>query len=240
MLGAGGGYSVFDFPDSADSTGLVNSHQSSGLVFYNRRLSATQYFGFAYQYARSIVGSAPTLSNIQTHSLLPFYSHYFTPTFSCSISGGLERIDVSGAQVEASDSWSPAAIVSMGWQRSRANIAATYSRTVTAEQGLTGAFSSSNITASMGWKVARTWTGELTGFYTTLSTTTASTSSYAGGTTITGQVLLAHAIRDNFRIEFGYARLNEHYPTIAVISAAPDSDREFVNLNFQFVKPLGR
>jgi hypothetical protein len=240
MLGGGGSYAIFDFPNSVDSSGLLDSHQVGGVVFYNRRFSARQYFGLAYQYGRSIVGAAANSSDTQTHSLLPFYSHYFSPTFSLSVSGGLERVYVTETQVAASNSWSPVAVVSIGWQANRANIAATYTRSVTAEEGLTGAFNSSSINGSVSWKVARTWTGEVSGFYTTLSTITATSAAFAGWNTIAGQAILAHAIRDSLKIEFGYDRLHERYPTIPAISAAPNSDREFVNLSFQFTKPLGR
>ncbi len=148
MVGGGGSYSLVDFPVSTNTSGISNSNESGASAFYNRRLSRRQYMGFSYQYSRTIAGlDTPTIagferqqSETQTHSLLPFYTIYFARAFSFSISAGLQHVDVTLPASLTYNSWSPSAVVSVGWQSNRATLAANYTHTASSGQGLFGAY----------------------------------------------------------------------------------------------------
>jgi hypothetical protein len=38
----------------------------------------------------------------------------------------------------------------------------------------------------------------------------------------------------------GYTRLHQAYSNVAVLSTAPDTNREYVSISYQFSRPLGR
>src|SRR5208283_2083717 len=148
MVGGGGYYSIADFSSTANASGISNSSESGASAFYNRRLSRAQYIGFVYQYSRTLSELMNQQSETQTHSLLPFYTFYFAKAFSVSVSAGVQRADVTLPQSLTSDLWSPAAVVSVGWQTKRAYLASNYTHTVSSWAGLFGAFTVNSFGAS--------------------------------------------------------------------------------------------
>jgi hypothetical protein len=241
MIGGGGSFTTFDLPNPANASGLYNSHGSRGLVFYSRRLSRSQYTGLAYQYDRTLAYPASGVSETQTHSLLPFYTYYFNRAFSASISVGIERVDATAPQSPVTTEWSPSVTASAGWQGNRGILAAGFSHTVTAGQGLLGAYSANSISGSGGWKLARTWSGGLSVGYTSINSVTPLTlSSFQGGNTLTAGVSVEHPIGERLSASFQYQHLHETYSGVAVITANPDSNREAVTLTYKLSRPLGR
>jgi hypothetical protein len=240
MVGGGGSYSILDFPGSTGTAGIANSNGSGASAFYNRRLSSMQYIGFAYQYSRTIADLVNKQSEMQTHSLLPFYTIYFTRTFSFSVSAGVQHVDVTLPPSLTYISWSPSAIVSVGWQIKRANLAANYIHTKSSGEGLIGAYTLNGFGASGGWKVARSWIVGLSANYSNTANVTPELDALAGGTTIAGQALVTHSLGDRFTAGFGYERLHQEYPSIKVISENPDSNQEYGRITYHFGKALGR
>lgn len=245
MVGAGANFDIFDLPNSSQVTGLYNSHSEGGSAFYSRRFTRAQYAGFVYQYDQVIASPVNAQSDTQTHLLLPFYTVYFSRTFSLSVSAGAQHFAVSETQVPTTASWSPSAVVSMGWQGARGSVAASYSRTVSSGGGLLGAFNTNSINAGGTWKIARTWTASLGGAYSVIKNVTPNVASllgltYLGGHTILGNVSIAHAMGEHFNLGFGYQRLHEDYGSVAVIAADPDSDQGFVTVTYQFKRAMGR
>lgn len=239
MIGGGGTYAIFDIPNSAQAPGILSSKEGEGQAFYNRRLSGTQYVGLTYQYARVVADLTNGTSETQTHTLLPFYTVYFNRKFSISLSAGIERVDSSEPQVPASSSWTPSALISMGWQNGRGNFAASYSHSVTAGGGLVGAYGSNSADASGGWKLARTWNSAASAGYVSLnSATQASVLPFQNGNTLTVSGTLQHSMGEHFSASFQYQHLHEIYGGIAAIS--PDSNRESVTITYEFRRPLGR
>lgn len=57
---------------------------------------------------------------------------------------------------------------------------------------------------------------------------------------MSGTFNVQHPINQRLQLEFGYTRLHQTYDTIAVISNAPDMNREYVSVSYQFTRPLGR
>ncbi len=244
MVGAGGSFSTFDYPSSSNATGLSDSNGSGASAFYNRRLSHSQYLGLEYQFGRSTTNGLNEQSTTATNSLLPFYTLYFSRSVSFSISGGIEHVSVLLVQSPISTtatSWSPEAEVSMGWQCRRANLAASYARTVTSGGGLVGAYNSNAVGISAGYKLTRSWSAGLSTNYTNSKTVSAQIISYTGGgTTLSGQASLARAFGEHFGVGFGYQRLHEDFSGITIISENPDSSQEYARITYQFRKPLGR
>jgi hypothetical protein len=241
MIGGGGSYNTFSFPNPTQAVGLYNSNGAGGNAFYNRRLSRAQYLGLQYQYARILTYPSNGVSETQIQSLLPFYTFYFNQAFSFSVSAGIDYVDTTAPQAPESKSWSPTAVASFGWQGKRGNLAASFSRSISTGQDLLGAYNSNSISASGGWKLARTWTGELTVAYTAIgSVTPLNISSVQSGNTLAFVGSIQRSVGERFSAGFQYQRLQENYTAIAVVSANPDSNRVSANITYQLRRPIGR
>jgi hypothetical protein len=248
MIGASGVVTESNYPNPTEASGLYNSKSLGGSVFYSQRLSGTQYIGVTYQYLSSQsnpvnANSNPVIaeSEVQTHTLLAFCTIYLNPTLSLSLAGGPQYIDATQPPSPPFNSWTPSVMASIGWQRSRTNFVASYSRTVTGGLGLPGAFDSYSANASVRWQIARTWIVGAAGSYLNNKNVTPSfTSSNPGGQTVSGTASVQHSMSEHLNMELGYSRLHQSYSGIAVILAAPDSNREFISVSYQFTRPLGR
>ena len=241
MIGGGGSFNIFDLPNPANAQGLSNSHGGTGVLFYNRRLTRAQYVGLQYQYSRTLASPSNGVSETQTHSLLPFYTLYFSQASSLSLTAGIERVETTAPQSPAYNSWTPTGAASIGWQGDRGNVAASYSRTVSAGEGLLGAYYLNSASASGGWKFGSAWSGEVSAGYSGISSATpVSNSSVRSGNTLTAEASIQHSIGEHLTASFQYQHLRETYSNIAVISEDPDSNRESFTITYQLRKPLGR
>jgi hypothetical protein len=248
MIGASGIVSESNYPNPGEASGLNDSNSLGASVFYSRRLSSIQYIGVTYQYLRSQSNPVNAQANpvnaqseVQTHTLLAFYTIYLNPTLSLSLSSGPQYSDATQPSSPAISSWTPSVTASIGWQRSHTNFVASYSRTVTGGLGLPGAFDSNSVDASVRWQIARTWSLGSTANYSNNKNVAPSVpSSSPGGQTFSGTVSLQHSMSEHLNMELGYARLHQSYSDIAVISAAPDSNREFISISYRLTRPLGR
>jgi hypothetical protein len=249
MIGSSGTFTYLHYPNPNQVPGLADSNSRGGAAFYSHRLSNTQYVGATYQYSQ-ILGSLPSIeggiqlatdSETQTHTVLLFYTIYLKPNFSLSLSGGPQHFDISQSALAPLRSWTPAISASMGWQGSRTSFAAGYSQGVSAGGGLLGAFHTNGANASFRWQLARTWTlGWGGGYAITKNVSPSMALSNPGGHIISGSVTAQHPINERLSLEFGYTRLHQSYSSIAVVSNAPDSNREYVAISYQLTRPLGR
>ncbi len=241
MIGAGGVFSTFTFPNLAQATGLNDSQTTGGSAFYARRLTSSQYIGVGYQYSRYISFYANEPFDTQVHSIAPYYTFSLGHRLSSSLSAGIAHFSSVESNLPAYASWSPTVSASVGWQQNNIAVAASYSRTISAGEGLLGAFSSSSVNASGHWRVARSWNIGLVMSYSAFSNESSLlSSSYPGGNTISGQASIQRAISEHFNAQIGYQRLHESYRAITVISNDPDSDREFLSITYQISRPIGR
>lgn len=249
MVGASGTFTNLHYFDPEQVPGLSDSNSRGGAVFLSYRPAQSRYLGVTYQYSQ-IFGYLPeTQSNtlkdigseIQTHAILFFFTSYLKSGLSFSLSGGPQYYDVTQAPFPPASSWAPAAAASMGWQGRRASIAASYSRIVSGGGGLVGAFNSNSANVSARWLVARTWTiGPMAAYARTKNVSSTMSQLNPGGHMIFGTFSVEHPIRQRLYLEFGYARLHQSYSSIAVIASAPDTNREYFALSYQFTRPLGR
>jgi hypothetical protein len=241
MIGGGGSYSNLDYPNPIDALGLYNSSGESGSAFYSKRFSRSQYGGISYSYSR-YTGDVPQPSyQTQIHTISGFYTFYFNPRCSFSISGGMQHINVTIPGSPAFDSWTPSGVASIGWQGKRASLAASYLHTVYAGEGLYGAYHSDSASGSAGWNFGRTWSGSLGVSYANISSENGLTvGNNETGDTLAGDASVRRSFGDRIGLSAGYQRLHESYTGIAVIAENPDSDRVYVTVSYEFRKSLGR
>jgi hypothetical protein len=248
MIGASGIVTENNYPNPSEASDLYNSNSFGGSVFYSQRLSSNQYLGVTYQYSRSQSNPVNTQANpviaeteVQTHTLLGFYSIYLNPTLSLSLSGGPQYTDATQSPSPSFNSWTPAVMASIGWQRSHTNFVASYSRTVSGGLGLPGAYDSYSAQSSVRWQMARTWiVGAAGSYYNNKNVTPSFPSANPGGQTVSGTASVQYLMSEHLSAELGYSRLHQSYSGIAVISAAPDSNRGFVSISYRLTRPLGR
>ena len=152
---------ITDFPNPADSVGLYNSGEEGGSAFYDRRVTSRQYVGVTYEYNR-VLGYPPSGTvESQTQSVLPFYSVFFSKTFSVSAAAGPVRWSVSQPEQPTASSWTGATALNIGWQGDKGNLAASFLRTVTSGGGLIGAFTSVGANFAGAWKFSHAWSGKM-------------------------------------------------------------------------------
>jgi hypothetical protein len=65
-------------------------------------------------------------------------------------------------------------------------------------------------------------------------------SSTPGGHSFSLTASIDDQVTEHFGAKFGYGRLDEDYSSIAAISSDPNSDRWFISISYQFLRPLGR
>jgi hypothetical protein len=239
MIGGGVDSIIFELPNPASAEGLDNSNGIGGSVFYNRRLSRSQYFGLNYAYARILAYPMNEVSETQTHVLLPFYTLYFSQDFSFSISAGIEHVNTTAFQEPTTTAWAPTISASVGWQGARGSCAANFTRIASAGGGLLGAYDSKSFNASGTRKLSRTWTGDVSAGYSSVhSITPLTASNILGGNTLTAGAFLDHPIGERFSIQFQYQHFHENYNGTTAI--ATDSDHASATLTYHLSRPLGR
>ena len=74
MFGGSGFYSLFNFTNSAQDSGLYDSHSYGGSGFYSSRISRSQYLGGTYRYSMS--QTTPFSSTTESQSASVFYTIY--------------------------------------------------------------------------------------------------------------------------------------------------------------------
>jgi hypothetical protein len=241
MIGAGGTFTNLDYPHPTEAAGLYDSSSHFGSTFYTHRFREKQYVGVSYEYSEVVSSSTSTESQAQTQGFLPFYTVYFKPTLSFSLSGGLQHVTITQSPLPPYRSWSPALIVSMGWHTRRLSLAASGSRLITSGSGLIGAYHSETAAASARWQLARAWNvGSTAGYMATNNVAPFARLVSPGGHTLSGSASVQHSISEHFLMELGYTRLRQSYSNIAVIANAPNTNRAFVSVSYQFARSLGR
>ena len=240
MFGVSGMDSILQYPNSSETAGLDNSSARRGSIFYNRRISGSQYAGVTYQYSDFLTYPAVGTSQTQTHSINAFYSYSPTKRLSLSVSGGPQYYTVSETSLPAQNGWGPSVIASMGWQGDRTSFAASYSREVTGGGGVLGAFSTSIAGASAGWQATRNWMAAATASYSDYQTLTSlAITGEQGGHSISGGINLHRNLGQQLQFGLEYDRIHESYAEISSIASNPNSDREIVSLTWRFARPFG-
>jgi len=241
MVGGGAVASEVRFPKTTTPTGLYNSDGFDETVFYSRRITRRQYAGVKYEYDWIQAYLPAANIHTQVHVALPFYTVFFSKTFSLSAAAGGTYVDTQQPSAPDVTSWEPAIVLSMGWQGNRGNVAASFLRAVMSGGGFVGAYNSVSGNIVGGWKITKTWTANASFTYGNVEPVATYVGiQYQGGNSIMAQGTVDHSMGEHFAVECGYQRIQESFEGIQIINANPDSDREFVSISYQLRKSIGR
>lgn len=247
MVGASGTFSNLHYPNQAQVPGLFDSNTQGGSAFYSLRISKMHYVGATYQYQRLIANPTQGQDETQTHAILFFYTLYGSSHFSLSFFGGPQYSDTVqppfpplNLRLPASQVWTPAAGGSMSWQGRLTNVALSYAHVISGGGGLIGAVKTNNATASVRQQLARRLSGSVTGMYGQNDVLSSPLATATNGHTISGTASLQQEFLQHLNIQLGYTRLHQVYSGVAVLAAAPNTNREFISISYRFSRPLGR
>lgn len=248
MIGGNGTFSNLHYLDQAQVPGLFDSSTQGGEVFYSHRVANGQYIGATYSYQRLLAYPTEGLSETQTHAAMFFYT-FAPPTsrFSISLFGGPQHADTVqpadpalGLPASEFKSWVAAAGGSLGWQKPLTALALSYSHMISSGSGLIGAVKLDAATFSVRQQLTKTLNGSVAGSYTQNNVIGNPLSGAYNGHTVLGTVSLQQMIGQHLSAQLGYTRMHQNYSNIPVLSANPDTNREFITISYQFSRPLGR
>jgi hypothetical protein len=238
MIGGSGSFSTFDFSNLTQYSGLYDSIAGGGSVFYSRRLGRRQYMGLSYRY--SISESSPISSTTESQYGSAFYSILLAHGLSVSVIGGPEYSTTTVPGSVASHTWAPSGSISAGWQKSRANLAATYSRSVMTGWGLLGAYTTDNGSLALQWQFTRRLFGGVNGNYANTKNATPQITSFVEtGHSLFGRASLQYALSQHLNLVGEYSRLHQAYRITEILNN-PDVDRVAVSLQYSLTRPLGQ
>jgi hypothetical protein len=231
-------------PTSTNSTstsllsGLYDSSSRSGSAFYSVRFSKQNYLGVTYEYDDLFSYPTGLTTQTQTHSVYLFYTFFATKAFSISLFGGPQYAYTTELTQPATASWNPAGGASLSWGGRRAAMALSYARTVTGGGGLIGAGLADVASAVERLKISKNVNGMVDGAYTNRNMIPLIGLPNTSGHTLGGGVSLERRVGEHLGLRAGYTRLHQQYENENVI--APNTNREWVSLSYDFSRPLGR
>jgi hypothetical protein len=247
MIGGSGTFSNLHYLDPAQVPGLFDSSSQGGSAFYAYRVSKMHYIGVTYQYQRLLSFPVPGTNEKQTHSLVLLYTLYVTPRFSVSFFGGPQYANV-GPQfsqttiipVPASQSWHPQTGGSLSWQGRLTSVAFSYSHMISGGGGLIGAVKMDSGNASIRQQFTRRLSGSASGGYAQNDVLASAVAGANSGHSFFGTASVQQQFGQHLNVQLGYTRLHQSYSGVAVLANAPNTNREFVSISYQFSRPLGR
>ncbi len=245
MVGINGSVSNLHYPDAAQVPGLWDSSSQAGSAFYSHRFSHRHYLGAMYQYQRLVSYPSGLQNETRTHGAFLFYTVYPSTRFSMSVFGGPQYADTVqpgqtglGLPAFSARDWAPAGGASLSWQGRLTSAALSYSHSVSEGGGLYGAVRLDNTSATIRQQFTRTWTGSLSSYYANNNLLGPSLLSN-NGHTIAATAALVRSVGGHVSLQAGYTRMHMSYD-IPIFAGAPNTNREFVSLSYQFAGPLGR
>lgn len=237
MIGGSGTFSRLTYPNPTEVQGLYDSSSQAASGFYSHRISRIHYLGATYQYQRLMTYPTGLQSETQTHAILLFYTIYPAPRFSVSLFGGPQYQNTFYPPL-SSQGWTPAAGASMNWQGNSTALSASYTHVIGGGGGLAGASQMDSANASMRLQFSRALSAGLSGSYA--NNNILGPASFNSGHSISGTASVQRQIGERMNLQLGYTRLHQIYSNVAVLAGNPDTNRAFVSLSYQFLRPLGR
>lgn len=241
MIGVSGTFSNLHFANLAEVPGLYDGSAQSGSAFYSHRFATEHYVGATYQFQRLV--SYPTAGALetQTHAGLLFYTFLPSRWFSFSVFGGPQYADTTQPQPQpVLKGWNPSAGTSASWQGRVTAVAVSYSHSIAGSGGLIEAVHMDNASASLRQQLNKTLTGTIAGAYIQNNLLSGAILGFNSGHSVSATASLQQQLGQHFTVQLGYTRLHQSYSNVAVISLAPDTNREFFTLSYQFSRPLGK
>jgi hypothetical protein len=238
MIGATGLFSELHYLNPSEVPGLQNSHSKAAEGFYTYRISKRHYLGAKYQFQYLL--ATPIHAETETHGVNLFYTLYLRPTTSLSLFAGPQYYDSRGGGLPAAKSWSPSYGGSFAWQGQRMSFAMSGERSIAAGGGLQGAVRGEGASASVRGQLSKAWGMGVSAYYANSTLLTPQLGGANGGHSIAGTVSLHRQIGQSLGLELAYTRLHQSYPNLSVLSAAPNTNRVWLSLSYQFIRPIGR
>jgi hypothetical protein len=245
MVGVSGVFTNLHYSNPAQVPGLFDSGSRGGSAFYTHRLSGRHYIGATYQYQMLLAYPIGFRAQTQTNGLLLFYTVYLKPTVSLSFFGGPQYSDTEESVAPRLRTWSPATGASLAWQERQTNFAISYSRLIAPGGGLIGAVHQDEGTASVRRQLTQTLDVGIEAGYSNNRLLDATLLQGIGGGgssghSISGTASMQRQLGEHFALGLGYSRLHQSYRNITAISNAPDTNRGWLSVSYQFARPLGR
>jgi hypothetical protein len=174
-----------------------------------------------------------------------FYTIYLKPTFSLSVFGGPQYSATRESIIPPQRAWSPAAGASVSWQGQKTNFAMSYSRMIAPGGGLVGAVHQDAATTLLRRQLSQNLNvGVQAQYGNNRLLSPVLVQAFGGGFTsghsISGTLSAERQLGEHFALGLGYSRLHQSYNNIQAISSAPDTDRGWISISYQFARPLGR
>jgi hypothetical protein len=240
MIGFSGTSMNLYYPHPEEVPGLYDSTSRGGSFFYSLRLGGKHYIGATYQYQDLLTHPPGEENQTQTHGAFLFYSVYPTPGLSLSFFGGPQHSSTVESPSPAMVQWSPAGGASLGWQAQHTSLALSYSRIIASGSGLIGAVRFNGVTGSFRQQLTRNVSASLSGGYASNDVLAGLAQPSNSGHSISGAASVQRQLGGHLSLQAGYLRLHQRYESVSILSAAPDTNREWISISYQFSRPLGR
>jgi hypothetical protein len=245
MLGASGTLTYLDYPNPAQVPGLYNSHSVAGSAFYSHRISKMHYVGATYQHQELLAYPVGGQSKTQTDAVLLFYTLYPASHVSISLFGGPQYSDTFSPALLATpsqkiSSWNPAAGASVNWQGRLTTLTISYSHLISPGWGLSGAVLADIGNAAVSRQLWKSLSGSVGAGYARTQEIHSSTAGSSNGDSFFGTASLSRPVGQHLDVQLGYSRLHQNYSQVATLARAPNTNRVFISLSYQFLRPLGR
>jgi hypothetical protein len=249
MVGVTGNSSLLRYLNRNEVPGLFDSTGEGVGAYYNHRFANRNYLGVNYQFERfltdiTLLQAGITQLQTRTDSVYLFYTLYLKPTLSLSAFGGPQYSDTFGGTIVPQRMWSPSGGGSLSWQGKETSFAATFSRKITDGGGLPGAVRANIADASFRAQFTKTITGSVAADYATNAvldrTFQAGFSGGLNGHSVSESVSLARAFGEHVSGSVGYLHLHQSYSNISTFNIAPNQNRAWISISYQFERPLGR
>jgi hypothetical protein len=240
MIGGSGTFAIQQYSQLSDVPGLNNGNTTGGSAFWTRRFGRSEYVGLTYLFDKYI--THPVATYTVANTILGFYTHYFTRSFSFSVMGGPEHYTSWAPSVAKDSAWTPAVQGSLGWQARHASLAATFTHIVSGSGGLTGTYQNDTGGGNARVQIARSWNTGANAEYSILNSlnTLPTELTYAGGRTISAGAYLEYRMKERLSVMAGYSYMHQSYPNVPVASTFPNSNQVYVSVGYQISRPLGR
>jgi hypothetical protein len=127
----------------------------------------------------------------------------------------------------------------MNWHGQFTAVSASYLHVISSGGGLTGASQMDSVNASIRQQFSRALSAGLSGSYANNNIVGPAVLNN-NGHSISATASVQRQIGERMNLQLGYTRLHQTYSNVAVLAGSPDTNRVFVSVSYQFLRPLGR
>jgi hypothetical protein len=239
MLGFGGNSSELYFLGTGPiPSGLSNSTAVGGQGFFTRRFGLKNELSVTYGFEKL---SAQSLGlETQVHSITASYSLHLTQRMSLSLFGGAQHAESQGDGLPTLISWNPTAGGAFHAQGTHNSFVLQVSKSISNGGGLQGAVSAYGVNADYRHQFTERLSGNLSAFYSNNNVLQPVGLPSSNGHIVFFTGSLDRSLSEHLSAEIAYSRVTQQYSGIPSVGGAPNTDRGWVTISYQFQRPLGR